>query len=105
MHKGKPVSPNVDFKAWAESTGVSLEDSLAGFKALRTACCLGGVQGSFDSLCESVCSDGESKPKDLAANIKCADAAATMLEIECPLPCAAMGTSGPECPTKRDSNP
>lgn len=95
---GSPVSPAVDFAAWATSTGVPLRAGLAGFKALREACCTGGVY----LPCPSMCVGGISVPPPPLLPGCIADATAKLL-TPCPASCAPAGSA---CGTlSRPSNP
>jgi outer membrane protein OmpA-like peptidoglycan-associated protein len=86
---GSPVSPLVDFASWATATGVSLNEALAGFKALRKACCQGFVG------CPCACSKGETVlgAGDPMANLMaCAGAGLAFLTMSCPAGCGPVGT-------------
>jgi hypothetical protein len=104
MAGGKPVQPLLDFDSWATSTGVSKKEALAGFKALRKACC----QGYVGCPCE--CKKGETVIRaaelydDPAANLlACAGAGLAFLAMDCPSPC---GKAGTDCDVlKRPANP
>jgi hypothetical protein len=97
---GSPVSPTVDFGAWATSTGVPHRAALAGFKALREACCTGGTYFP----CLSTCVGGFSAPIPSSTNLtSCAADATAKLFTPCPSSCAPAGSA---CATlSRPSNP
>lgn len=90
MSSGSPVSPQVDFNAWATSTGVPLTPALAGFKALREACCTGQVY----LPCNSICVGGLSVPLPIPGNAtRCVADGAAKLVTPCPSTCAPAGGS------------
>ncbi len=96
---GSPVSPTVDFAPWATSTGVPLLAGLAGFKALREACCTGGAY----LPCPSICIGGISAPLSPTFLPGCIGDATTKLITPCPSSCAPAGSA---CGTlSRPSNP
>jgi hypothetical protein len=100
LFAGSPVSPTVDFAAWATSTGVPLDAGLAGFKALREACCTGGVY----LPCLSMCVRGLSVPAPVPSNVtRCIVDATAKLITPCLPSCASAGSA---CGTlSRPSNP
>lgn len=96
-HRGSPVHPEVDFHSWTTSTGVSEDDALTGFKALRAACCNPPIG------CWCVCRNGETElgevPEDVPGEIgksdfliACGLWALKMKASDCPDPCGTMGT-------------
>jgi hypothetical protein len=96
---GSPVSPAVDFNTWATSTGVPLRPALAGFKALREACCTGG----FYIPCPSHCIGGFSVPLSPIHLPGCISDATAKLLTPCPPSCAPAGSA---CGTlSRPANP
>jgi outer membrane protein OmpA-like peptidoglycan-associated protein len=90
---GAPVSPVVDFASWATSTGVAQAQALAGFKALRQACCTGTVG------CPCVCRGGETVLRPAASlrervenRAACAAAAVGFMTGSCSTGCGPVGT-------------
>lgn len=110
---GSPVHPRVDFPSWATSTGVSVSDGLAGFKALRTACCNHGVYPA----CDCVCSGGYTDLRPLTTwervggydegqqLLFCYGAGAAALVGPCPTACAPTGAPCAGGPPTLPSNP
>jgi outer membrane protein OmpA-like peptidoglycan-associated protein len=94
MFGGAPVHPALDFPAWATSTGVSLNEAEIGFKALRVACCNGGLLPGCICSCNGGKTDVFTGVPDGESNfLACVGVAGALAVRSCPTPCAAAGTA------------
>lgn len=101
LNGGTPVSPLVDFVAWATSTGTPLTAAELGFKALRLKCC----GHPIFRLCPTICTSGFSVPTNISPSgaALCAAMLSYIASNACPTSCSPVGSS---CSTRsRPSNP
>jgi outer membrane protein OmpA-like peptidoglycan-associated protein len=97
MFAGAPVHPRLDFGAWATSTGVSLRESEIGFKALRQACCHGGMLPGCLCRCGSDGTTDVTSGLPFGVNprdnfLACVGAAGALALMSCPT-CAPAGSA------------